>query len=287
MPITLFTDWERKNQSRRYPLDERYGVEPIDLISDLSISVFAPDTAVDIYLSSLTAYRGRISVSFRRISDSKIVLYGGGTSDEVVTLESELPNYTGSISFGYVGPDVNIRKSFNSTEGRLTSGVVYSPVEPVLTGVSNGVVTANGDVAVNTLGGLEITVEEVKLMDAIYALSSSNTNSEDPTFTLFERLRSIKLSVTKALNREVLPDCAVPPEEYFARRNTQGIIAINNVEPDSNGDIVVTGINDAAVVGTKIYTSIPYDRAVMCAPRPLDGVVINDFLAECESLSSN
>lgn len=271
MPVTIFTEWERKNQSRRYPLDERYSIEPLDLISDLSISVFAPDSAVDIYMSCITAASGRISVSFRRISDSKIVLYGAGKSDEVVTLISDLPNYAGSILFGYVGQEVNIRKSFDNLEGRLASGVVYSPVEPVITGVTNDITTANGDVAINTLGGLAITVEDVDIDSG----------------PLTERVRSIKLSVTKALNREVLPDCAVPPEEYFARRGTQGIYAINDVEPDSNGDITVSGINDAAVVGTKIYTSIPYDRAVMCAPRPIDGTVINDFLRGCESESSN
>ncbi len=248
----LDDSWETKNQSRRFPLDEDGDVEPLDLLTDLTIGVPSDQDETDLYLSKITAKNGKIAVSFKRQSDGKVVAYAYGEGDDCADLQST-EGYTGAIGFGLVGSDDSFSKQFTFATGKLAPNVAYKiPSDFIITGISDGITTLSGDVQLRGLDGLTISIDDVEYLS--------------------EPRRSIIIRPNETLTKDLLKVCQLPPEEVFAKLySREGMISINGVYADEAGNvnIVLSGLGFTDIDGH--HTNLDNTRGGMCGVQLVAG----------------
>lgn len=258
-------NWETKNQSRRYPLDEDGDVEPVDLITDLSIGVPSGQSVDDLYLSKITAKNGKIAVSFKRPSDNKIVAYAYGDGDDCVDLQST-EGYTGAVGLGLVASNDNFSKQFSNVTGKLAANVAYKiPSDFIITGVTDGSTVLTGDVQLRGLDGLTIDIAEVEYLS--------------------EPRRSIIIKPNEVLTRDLLELCQLPPEEVFAKLyNREGMISVNGLYADEAGNvnIVLSGLGFTDIDGH--HTNLDNTRGGMCG---VDPILAKDYYVQVDCSNSS
>lgn len=256
-------EWETKNQARRYPLDELGDVEPFDLLSDMTLAVPPGQSVDDVYVSKLIAKNGKCAITLKR-ADGNIVATAYGASDDTVDFSSAL-GYAGAVSFGTIGASDNYSISFTSATGKLALGVAYQvPAEFYISGVTDGLTQLLGDVSIKGSGDFVVEVGTVEYLS--------------------EQRSSIILRPSEKLNDRILTACQLPPEEVFAKLfGTKGLLSINGVTADENGNInlVLSGLG--STVGGKHYVNLTVERAGMCGIDPILSKVIYPEDADCSS----
>jgi hypothetical protein len=264
---TIHDEWETKNQSRRYPLDELGDVLPFDLLADMTLAVPTGQSVDDVYVSKLLVKNGKCSISLKR-ADGKIVATAYGASDDCADFSSNY-DYAGAVSFGVIDSDRTESISFNSTTGKLAAGVAYQvPASFYINSVTNGVKTLLGDVLIK--GGGDFTVEV-------------------GTITYMSELRSsIILKPSEKLTAKLLTSCNLPPEEVMAKLfGTQGLLTINGVKVASNGniDIELTGLGVTNINGDHVV-NLTVERGTMCGIAPILSKTYYPEALVCNSSSS-
>lgn len=262
MTDAIADDWETKNQSRRYPLDEDGDVEPFDLLTDMSVAIPAGESVDDIYLSKLSVKNGRIAISLKRISDDVVVAYAYGSSDDCADLQST-KGYTGSVCFGSIGSTDRVDLTLTSTQGKLAANVAYQiPESFYISELGDGTTFITGDISIRGLSDFTVEVGTIEYES--------------------EQHSSIILRPSQKLNDRILSTCQLPPEEVFAKLyNSQGLLSINNVFADESGNItlVLTGLGYTD--GDGHHVNLTIDRENMCGIDPILSKKIYDEAVSC------
>lgn len=256
-------EWETKNQSRRYPLDELGDVEPFDLLSDMTLAVPTGQSEDDVYVSKLIVRAGKCAITLKR-ADGKVVASAYGASDDTVDFTSDL-GYAGAVSFGVIGASDNLSMAFTPTTGKLAAGVAYQvPGDFYISSLTDGAGKLLGDVVIKGNGDFVVEVGTVEYMS--------------------EQRSSIILRPSDKLNDRILSVCQLPPEEVFARLfGKQGLLTINGVKADDAGNINMTLTGLGSTVGGKHYVNLTVERGDMCGIDPILSKVIYPEDVDCSS----
>lgn len=264
---TIHDEWETKNQSRRYPLDELGDVLPFDLLADMTLAVPEGQSVDDVYVSKLLVKNGKCSISLKR-ADGKIVATAYGASDDCADFTSSY-GYAGAVSFGVIDSDRTESISFDSNTGKLAAGVAYQvPSSFYINSVTNGAKNLIGDVLIK--GGGDFTVE----IGTVTYMS--------------ELCSSIILKPSEKLTARLLSTCNLPPEEVMAKLfGTQGLLTINGVKvaADGNINIELTGLGETNINGEHTVR-LTVERSVMCGADPLFSKTYYPEALVCEPVSS-
>jgi len=254
-------EWETKNQSRRYPLDELGDVEPFDLISDMNIAVPEGQSEDDLYLSKIIAKNGKAAVTLRR-ADGKVCAYAFGSSDDTVDFVSDL-GYVGAVSFGIIGDADNYSLAFTNVTGKLAAGVAYQvPAAFYISSLTDGISKLLGDVTITGSGDFSVEIGTIEYMSELHS--------------------SIILRPSDKLNDSILTACQLPPEEVFAKLyGSQGLLTINGVKADDNGNISISLTGFGSTVAGKHFVTLNISRDNMCGIDPVLSKVIYPEDADC------
>lgn len=242
MSAIIFDSWEAKNQSRRYPLAEDAGdVFPVNILADLKVLIPNSWGQEQVYISSLVVKKSIISFSISYID--KVVAWAFGNSSQTKSLESS--ELSGSVTFGIVGVDTELNLTLTQAQGRLAFGVAQKS-NVVGAKISAGAATFVGDVQLFGSKGIVVSTDTITI-DGV-------------------EKRAIRLNISNALNRAAIPDCAVQPEEYWARQGRLGIVSINGVYADDSGNFVLLaqGAGSVDPVTGGFLTTLLIDRDDIC-----------------------
>jgi hypothetical protein len=235
--------WESLNESRRYPFMSFAGDTYPQFIVDLRVFLSPGYNPEDMYINHVKIFDSKVTISLRDSSSGDIVLYGGGKSGGAYTLKSDGMSH-GYVTVGMVNEAGNKDFILTPAEGRLAPGVVNSM------GAAQSNITVkntqfSGIVGIAGRGGVSVSVKQVSI--------SGDTH------------QVVYVDFSSRVNRRVLPDCAVPAEELWARKGRQGILTINGQAGNSSGNLDLTVAGTGSINGEVLtIDTIPVSREDVC-----------------------
>lgn len=244
----IHDSWESTNQSRRYPLRGSGGdVFPVNLISDIKIVVPSTASEDDIYVNHILVNSGVVTLSIKDDSLDEVVLWVSGQSNQTLTMNNSM-GFVGYISLGQVDNNYSLVKNMTLDEGQLEQGVIKRYASNNTSILANQTQQLRGLINISGRDGVSLSIRSIDI----------GMGNEDVIF----------VSHSRRVNRILIPDCAAMLEEFWARRDRQGILRINGVLPDEttgNVDITVSSSSVSPIIdGEDFDSTLPTDRETMC-----------------------